>query len=197
MKYQQNLGILGIGNLLLSDEGFGVHCIHYLEANYTFPRSVQLLDGGTGGIMLTSFLEEHARVIVIDTISMAGEPGAIRHISTREMRGADVGSRLSPHQLGLLETLELCSLRGAAPAMLDFFTINPLNLSSGVELSPLLFSKLPEISAMVLNEIARLGHPPVLKKNSAALCMNSPWLKICSPNSLNSPISTKHVKSSG
>ena len=157
MKYQQNVGILGIGNLLLRDEGFGVHCIRYLESNYTFPRSVQLLDGGTGGIMLTPFLEEHTRVMVIDTISMDGEPGTIRHFSTRELRGADVGSRLSPHQLGLLETLELCALRGAAPTRLDFFTIIPLDISSGVELSPLLFSKLPEMSAMVFAEIAMLG----------------------------------------
>lgn len=163
MNKQQCVGILGVGNLLLRDEGFGVHCIRYLEDNYSFPESVRLLDGGTGGIMLTTFLEENQRILVIDTVSMDGQPGTICHFSMREMRGADIGTRLSPHQLGLLETLALCELRNVAPSRIDFFTIIPLDISDGIDLSPLLFSKLPEMSAMVVEKLVMSGYFSALK----------------------------------
>ncbi|MDH3349545.1 MAG: HyaD/HybD family hydrogenase maturation endopeptidase [Desulfobulbaceae bacterium] len=157
MKHH-SIGILGIGNLLLRDEGFGVHFIKYLEDNFSFPESVHLLDGGTGAIMLTPFLEEHHHVLVIDTTAVVGKAGTIHQFTAQQVRGADCGSRLSPHQVGLLETMDLCRLRGTSPDQVDYFTIIPLEISSGVELSSLLLSKLPLMSAMVLDKLSQLGY---------------------------------------
>ena len=65
-KETKNAGILGIGNLLISDEGFGVHVVEFLEEHYSFPESVTVLDGGTAGIYMAPFLEEHDPIFVVD-----------------------------------------------------------------------------------------------------------------------------------
>ncbi len=69
--------IFGAGNLLLSDEGFGVHFIAYLEEHYRFGDDVELYDGGTLGIMVTHLLEEADRVYLVDVVEAKGEPGEI------------------------------------------------------------------------------------------------------------------------
>ena len=152
-----DVGILGVGNLLLGDEGFGVHFIRYLEARYSFPRSVWLMDGGTSGIFLSSFFEGVKRAMVIDAVSLNEKPGSILRFNHRELKARSVQMSMSPHQVGVLEVLEISKLRDKAPGHVDFFGIVPMDISTGIGLSPILEKKLPTVASMVLEYLDLLG----------------------------------------
>lgn len=151
--------IFGAGNLLLSDEGFGVHFIKYLEEHYHFDNDVELYDGGTLGIMVTHLLEEADRVYLVDVIDISeGKPG---HIYRYEKEGFMLGKlpvKMSPHQIGIQEILTLSELRGRTPEKVSLFGIVPASYASGVELSPLLQSKMPELAEMLVSELQEAGH---------------------------------------
>lgn len=150
-------GVLGIGNLLLRDEGFGAHLIRYLEARYVFPDTVRLTDGGTSGIFLSSFFEVVNSVLIVDVIRSDEPPGTILRFTQDELKARSVRFRMSPHQVGVLEILEICKLREKAPGHVDFLGIVPLDISTGIGLSPVLEERLPVVSAMVLDYLDGLG----------------------------------------
>jgi hydrogenase maturation protease len=153
----KKIGVLGIGNLLLGDEGFGVHVIRYLENHWLFPEQVHLLDGGTAGIYMAPFLEDVDRLIVVDVVADDGPPGTICLFSGEDLRGANVQLRMSPHQLGLLEVLEICRLRDQAPAEIQFIGVVPAAIETGMELSALLSDRVIEVAAMILNALEEEG----------------------------------------
>ena len=130
------IGILGAGNLLLTDEGFGVHCIRRLVEQYRIPENVAVLDGGTAGIMLAPFMEEVESLYIFDCVNSEEPPGTIRCFSQEELRSASMHTSMSPHQLGLMEVLDLCRLRGKAPGDVKVITAVPADISTGMELSP-------------------------------------------------------------
>src|SRR5919109_5188116 len=102
--------IFGAGNLILSDEGFGVHCIKYLEDRYIFPEGVELFDGGTLGIMVTHKMEEADRVIIVDTVDAAGDPGEVFRYEKADIMLNRLPVKLSPHQIGIQEMLFISEL---------------------------------------------------------------------------------------
>ncbi|MBC8208174.1 MAG: HyaD/HybD family hydrogenase maturation endopeptidase [Desulfobulbaceae bacterium] len=150
-------GILGIGNLLLSDEGFGVHVVRSLEENYQFPESVDLLDAGTAGIYLAPFLEEHDTVLVIDVIAMTAAPGSIHWFKGDELRASGAHGRMSPHQLGFLEILDICRLRNAAPAELEFYCAVPEDLNGGLELSDTVAPQVAKVCQQIVRRLEADG----------------------------------------
>lgn len=155
--HPKKIGVLGIGNLLLGDEGFGVHVIRYLENHWLFPEQVLLLDGGTAGIYMAPFLEEVDRLLVVDVVAGGGPPGAICLFSGDELRGANVQLRMSPHQLGLLEVLEICRLRDRAPAEVQFIGVVPAAIETGMELSALVSDRVVEVAALIISALEEEG----------------------------------------
>ncbi len=149
--------IFGAGNLLLSDEGFGVHAIRYLEEHCDFPDSVELYDGGTLGIMVTHKLEEAERVYIIDVVEAAGSPGDILRFTKEDLLLDRLPVKLSPHQIGIQEVLSLTELRGTCPAEVTILGVIPRSLEAGNTLSPLLRKKLPEVMGILLDELAVSG----------------------------------------
>ncbi len=142
MKKLEKIGILGVGNLLLSDEGFGVHFIERLQKEYVFPPNIELLDGGTAGIMLAPFMETKDILFVIDVVNLKDEPGSIHYFSDQDVRSGNIQTRMSPHQVGLLEILDLCRLRGKAPNRVEMLTVVPGDLSIRIGLTQPLISAL-------------------------------------------------------
>lgn len=153
----KKIGILGIGNLLLGDEGFGVHVIRYLEEHYTFPSAVRLLDGGTAGIYMAPFLEEVDHLIVIDVVAADGPPGSIHLFNGEDLRGAGLQLRMSPHQLGLLEVLEISRLREQAPERVSFIAVVPATVALGMELSAALAGRVAAVAELVVATLAGEG----------------------------------------
>jgi len=160
---QKKIGIAGIGNLLLRDEGFGVHVVHYLQENYEFPEIVEIQDIGTAGIYMAPFLEECDPILVIDVVDIKGEPGSFHFFTLDDVQAGNFQLRMSPHQLGLLEILEVTKLRDAAPDQIEFYTVIPHELTESIELSPNLAGRKIEVAEMIINRLEELG-VQVIKK---------------------------------
>lgn len=157
MKTDKKIGIAGIGNLILGDEGFGVHLVHYLQDNYEFPDNVDIQDVGTAGIYMAPFLEECDPVLVIDVVDIEGEPASFHYFELDDVKAGNFQMRMSPHQLGLLEILEVSKLRGAAPEHIEFYTVIPKVLEESIELSEEVNSKKIEVAEMILKRLENLG----------------------------------------
>lgn len=168
MTTKKRIGILGLGNLLLCDEGFGVHFINYLTERYEIPDHYSVLDGGTAGIMLAPYMEDVDLLFVIDTVAVKAEPGSIHHFTGEEVRVGNIRFKMSPHQVGLLEVLELCKLREKAPEKTEMITVVPEDLSLNVELSPTLEPKLAEVMDILQASLAVYDEHLSLKKSVAS-----------------------------
>lgn len=160
--------IFGAGNLILSDEGFGVHCINYLAERYQFPEEVELYDGGTLGIMVTHKIEEAERVFIVDTVDTAGEPGDIFRYEKDDIMLNRLPVKLSPHQIGIQEMLFISELRGGCPANVSLVGVIPASLDPGSELSPPLNDKLPRVAGLIVDELRGLGYE-IREKQQAVL----------------------------
>jgi hydrogenase maturation protease len=112
VKTKNKILILGVGNYLMGDEGFGVHFIQDLQKEH-LPENVDILDGGTGGFQLLGYLEEYPTVIIIDATLDENPPGSIRLIEPKFAK--DFPTSLSTHEIGLRDLVESLSLMGRLP----------------------------------------------------------------------------------
>lgn len=149
--------ILGVGNVLLSDEGFGVHFIRHLQARYRFPDEVELLDAGTLGLMVTHMLEEAGRVYIVDALAAAGEPGEFRRYTKDAFLRKEFPVKLSPHQVGVREMLLVSELRGRCPKEVHLLGVIPGSLAPGIELSPPLKRRMAELAGQLIEELRSAG----------------------------------------
>ncbi len=101
--------VLGLGNLLRRDEGLGIRALERLQARYALPDSVQLVDGGTLGLDLLSYLEEAERVLILDAVLTDGPPGTLLRAAGDEVP-AFFGMRTSPHEIALADLLAVTKL---------------------------------------------------------------------------------------
>ncbi len=153
--------VLGIGNVLWADEGFGVRAVEALHAAFRFPAAVVLEDGGTLGLNLYDRVANARRVLVFDAIDF-GLPGG----TLRVLRDAEVPAwgraKLSPHQVGFNDILALAQLNGRTPECLVAIGVQPVQLDDfGGSLSDAVRDRLPEAVALAAAELVRWGHPGV------------------------------------
>jgi hydrogenase maturation protease len=155
--HNKTIGILGIGNLLLGDEGFGVHCVQHIEQCYEIPENIRVFDGGTAGILLAPFIEQCDRLYVLDVIDLEDDPGSVHLFTEEDVRAGDVQTRMSPHQIGMLEILDICKIRGKVPEQVQFITVVPQTLEPGMELSPLIAERVTDVIDILLQSLATLS----------------------------------------
>lgn len=150
--------ILGAGNLLLTDEGFGVHVIRYLEQHYLVPDCVELFDAGTMGIMATHKIEESELVYIVDVVAVDGEPGTVLRYGKEDFMLNRIPVKLSPHQAGVQEMLLVSEMRGRCPDNIFLLGIIPASTEPGSSLSPLLEKRCGEVGDALAAELrARTG----------------------------------------
>jgi hydrogenase maturation protease len=149
--------IFGAGNLLFTDEGFGVHFIRYLQSHYSFPPEVELYDGGTLGIMVSHMLEQAEQVFLIDVIEAEGAPGTVFRYDKDDFMLNRIPVKMSPHQIGIQEVLTISELRGRCPEKITLFGIIPESYETSDRLSPALEERIPQLAEMLLNELAAAG----------------------------------------
>ena len=151
MRQQEKITVLGIGNILLSDEGVGVHVANKLSA-ISLPEHVSVVEGGTDGFRLLNIITETEHLIVIDAVKGGGEPGSIYRFDIDDVRACPSGFKTSVHQIGLLEVIDLSGLIGKTPRT-TIIGIEPKSLEMGMELSPEISEKIPRIIDLVLAEL--------------------------------------------
>lgn len=146
--------VLGLGNLLLQDEGAGVRVIERLRAHYTFPDHVIVLDGGTLGLDLLAYLEDASHVVIVDAINAGKAPGTLMRLVNEEIP-AFLGPKVSPHQVGLPDLLALAKLRGFFPEEVVLWGVQTGHLAPGLELSPQVAAQIEPLTLHVIEELVR------------------------------------------
>ncbi|UCC66628.1 MAG: HyaD/HybD family hydrogenase maturation endopeptidase [Deltaproteobacteria bacterium] len=145
--------IIGVGNLILKDEGVGVHVVREL-AGRELPSGVEAIDGGTATMDLLPVIHEAARIIVIDALRAGGEPGTIYKLFPEDLT-CESERPLSLHQVGLLEVLGMArQLGGNGEAVI--IGVEPKEISWGMELSPEIVAKIPNVIEAVFKELEGL-----------------------------------------
>lgn len=145
--------ILGIGNLLLGDEGVGVHVVRRLEAEAGLPEGVECLDGGTGSMVLLEPLQSARRVILVDATADGSPPGTVQRLQPRF--ASDYPPTLTAHDIGLKDLLDSFYLTGRTPDVVLFAVSIAWPQELGLELSPEVAAALPEVAAAVREEAGR------------------------------------------
>jgi hydrogenase maturation protease len=120
--------VLGIGNILWADEGFGVRAIEAFHDRYQLADNVSLLDGGTQGLYLVQFVEEADYLLVFDAIDYGLEPGTLKLVRDDEVPKFTGAKKMSLHQTGFQEVLSAADLLGAYPEKLALIGCQPLDL---------------------------------------------------------------------
>jgi hydrogenase maturation protease len=146
--------VLGIGNTLLSDEGAGVHLLHFLEARHPASPRLRLLDAGTLSFTLTEAIEDCKRLIVLDAARLDEQPGSVRCFEGEAMDRFIGQRRLSVHEVGLCDLLDVARLLGRLPRRRALIGIQPLHLDWGSRLSPAVEQALPRAAALVAATLA-------------------------------------------
>ncbi len=126
--------VLGIGNTILSDEGFGVRVVEYLQKNFTFPENVNLIDGGTLGVELTHFVTGTRRLLIIDSIDGGVAPGTTFHLQDDEIH-AHFAQKISAHEVGIQDVLTMLELSSKKIPRVELIGAQPFSLEAGVELT--------------------------------------------------------------
>ena len=150
----QKVVILGVGNLLLSDEGVGVHVANELMKR-ELPPGVTVVEGGTDGFRLINVITEADRLIVVDAVKGGGAPGSIYRFDINEVQNCPSGFKTSVHQIGILEVINLSGLIGKTPQT-TVIGIEPKSLEMGMELSPEVKAKIPRIIELIWDELKNL-----------------------------------------
>lgn len=148
--------ILGIGNTILSDEGVGVHAVTALEKQYRLPAGVEAIDGGTAGMELLEALSGLDLLVVLDTIVAGKEPGTLISLAGAEVQ-VFFRRKLSPHQIGLADVLASLELLGRLPRETLVFGVQPLSLELGMEMTPPVAARVPDLVALAVAAMRERG----------------------------------------
>lgn len=148
--------VLGIGNLVMSDDGVGVRVVHELQRSYRFPENVRVVDGGTLGLDLLPMLEEATHLILVDAVETGEKPGSLVRLTGRELPIA-MQTKLSPHQMGLKDLLAVSELMGHSPGEMVLIGVQPGSVEMGAELTAEVEAMLEEVTAKVLFELSCFG----------------------------------------
>ena len=148
--------ILGIGNVLLTDEGIGVRALKELERKFTFPANVELLDGGTAGIELLRHIRKRDYLIIIDAMKCDQEPGTVVRVEGDDVPAA-FRTRISPHQLGLSDLLAAAMLTDELPKNLVLFGVEPESIDIGLDLTETVEANVDKLIGAVADELRSIG----------------------------------------
>ena len=148
--------VLGVGNILLADEGIGVRVVEAFQQRYVIPEGVDVLDGGTAGMDLLDALSGRSHSIIVDAVRTGAEPGAIVRLAGQNVP-ALFNNRISPHQLGISDVLAILRLIDQEPRHIALIGIVPISLDPGLELSGAIADKIDEMVELVAGELRSHG----------------------------------------
>ncbi len=149
--------VLGIGNLLIGDEGVGCKAVEELSRRYQMPSNVECVDGGTAGFELLPFLDDKDQVILIDALKNDMEPGTVMMIEDEYVPKAFLNS-ITPHQLGISDVLAAAQLTDNIPEKLILFGVEPKQLEVGIRLSAEVEAGMEKVINAVVEQLRNFGY---------------------------------------
>jgi len=162
--------ILGIGNVLWADEGFGVRAVEALHEQYEFPEPVRLMDGGTQGLYLVQYVQEARRLLVFDAVDYGLPPGTIKLVRDDEVPRFMGAKKMSLHQTGFQEVLASAALTERYPQELLLIGVQPLHLEDyGGSLTPVVKGRMAECLQLAVRQIEDWGVQPVPRTQPLAV----------------------------
>jgi hydrogenase maturation protease len=148
----KRITIIGVGNLLMRDEGIGIHVVKALQ-EMALPPNIKLIDGGTSPDLI-AFTSDCDKMIIIDAAKAGGPPGAIYRFRPEDIaQGA--GNLASAHEMGVAENLAMMALLDNKPAETVIIGIEPKEIEGSLELSSIVEGKMPEIILVVMKETVK------------------------------------------
>ena len=156
--------VLGLGNVVCTDDGAGIAAIHKLIREYDMADGVRAVDGGTLGLSLLPLVDSADQVILVDAIAGDGPPGTLLRIEGDDVAPA-VYERLSPHQIGVADLLAGASLLDKYPERVVILGVVPESIELGLERTPKVQEAIPALVERVIEELTELGYPPVPSEN--------------------------------
>lgn len=155
---EKNILVLGIGNLLWADEGFGVRCVELLNQRYRFPENVRLLDGGTQGLYLVPHVQSADVLLIFDAVDYGLEPGTLKIVRDEEVPRFMGVKQMSLHQTGFQEVLAMAEFTGSCPREMRLIGVQPATLEDfGGSLSPVVRAQLEPALEAALEYLSGLG----------------------------------------
>ncbi|MBU1170959.1 MAG: hydrogenase maturation protease [Proteobacteria bacterium] len=152
--------IVGVGNVLQKDDGIGIKVLKYLEAAYVFPDHVDLVDGGTAGAALQSEILGKDWLLIIDALDVSGQPGDIRMIAGNDILCRPADLKMSPHQVGFFDLIQLMELNDQGVEEFSILGIIPKDTGVGTELSIEVEASLDPAVAKVMAWLHEKGIAP-------------------------------------
>jgi hydrogenase maturation protease len=161
--------VLGIGNVLWGDEGFGVRAVEALNEGFAFPDTVLLRDGGTQGLYLYDAVASARRVLVFDAVVFGLPPGTLVVRRDREVP-AWGRTKMSPHQTGFCDVLALARLRNEAPEAITLVGVQPEDLTDqGGSLRDCVRARIGDAVGLAVEELAAWGFPAHPRDKDSAI----------------------------
>lgn len=155
---KQHVLILGIGNVLWADEGFGVRCVETLVEQWRFDENVQILDGGTQGLYLLPFLEDADILVVFDAVDYGLEPGTMKIVEGDEVPRFMGAKKMSLHQTGFQDVIATAQLMGYCPETLILIGCQPVELEDyGGGLREIVAARIAPAINIALEKLGALG----------------------------------------
>ncbi|EIW17237.1 MULTISPECIES: HyaD/HybD family hydrogenase maturation endopeptidase [Pelosinus] len=145
----KQITVLGVGNILMQDEGFGVRVVEQLLKQYSFPQNVQILDGGTLGMELLRFLIETDKLILVDAVAGSLPPGSLYHFQNNEVK-AYFKEKVSMHELGIQDVLAILDVMEKPVQEIRILGVQPLTVDIGLEMTPIVAEKVDVIIEQIL-----------------------------------------------
>lgn len=153
-----NVLLLGIGNVLWADEGFGVRVIGHLQQNYRFPDPVKVMDGGTQGVYLVEHVQAADILIVFDAIDYGLPPATLKRIENDDVPHFLGAKKMSLHQTGFQEVLAMAQMLGSYPQHLLLIGVQPVEIDDyGGSLRPPIKAQIQPAIAMALDYLKGFG----------------------------------------
>ena len=161
LDYASDTLVLGIGNLLWADEGFGIRALEYLHERWHFGPGTRLLDGGTQGLYLLPFVENCRRLLILDAVDYGLRPGTVKIVQDGEVPAFMGAKKMSLHQTGFQEVLAVATLRGWQPERLALIGVQPEHLEDyGGSLTDTVKDKLPVAIDVAVDFLRTWGAQP-------------------------------------
>lgn len=151
-----NITVLGVGNILYTDDGVGIRVVEKLEKEYEFSENIDIIDGGVLGVNLLGVISNAGRLIVVDTVLNKGRPGDLHRLDHDQIPNR-ILAKNSLHQVDLIEALTLCNALDHVPKT-TIIGIEPKDIDTLNEhLTPEIGTRLDDLVQKVLEEVSRLG----------------------------------------